>query len=209
MLEKAKTVAVCDSQPIVIQGIEALLSGRDDLCVIGGVTSLPCGMQMVLEHHPDLLLVDRRLGFHGVLDLVMTQLAGGSSVAVVWGDAWNEAEVMRLVNAGVKGVFRKTAALNTILDCFHTVLQGGTWVEQPAPELPQLLSRAALTPRQRQIVELVEEGMKNKDIAKALGICPGTVKIHLRHIFERTGLRGRYGLALSGLREKGLLSAPV
>jgi len=42
-----------------------------------------------------------------------------------------------------------------------------------------------------------------------MGIRPGTVKIHLKHIFEKTGIRGRYGLALSGLREKGLLSYPM
>src|SRR5450759_4765593 len=47
------------------------------------------------------------------------------------------------------------------------------------------------------------------DIAARLGIRPGTVKIHLKHIFEKTGIRGRYGLALSGLREKGLLSMPA
>jgi DNA-binding NarL/FixJ family response regulator len=53
-------------------------------------------------------------------------------------------------------------------------------------------------------MELVERGSRNKDIAIALGIQTGTVKIHLKHIFEKTGIRGRYGLALSGLKEKGL-----
>jgi DNA-binding NarL/FixJ family response regulator len=54
-------------------------------------------------------------------------------------------------------------------------------------------------------MELVERGMKNRDIGDALGIRTGTVKIHLKHIFEKTGIRGRYGLALSGLKEKGFL----
>jgi DNA-binding NarL/FixJ family response regulator len=58
-------------------------------------------------------------------------------------------------------------------------------------------------------MELVERGMKNKDIATSLGIRTGTVKIHLKHIFEKTGIRGRYGLALSGLKAKGLLSVTV
>jgi DNA-binding NarL/FixJ family response regulator len=59
------------------------------------------------------------------------------------------------------------------------------------------------------VVELVEQGLKNRDIGQNLGIRPGTVKIHLKHIFEKTGIRGRYGLALSGLKEKGLLSMPA
>jgi two-component system nitrate/nitrite response regulator NarL len=62
-----------------------------------------------------------------------------------------------------------------------------------------------LTARELQVMELVERGMKNRDIGDVLGIRTGTVKIHLKHIFEKTGIRGRYGLALSGLKEKGLL----
>jgi DNA-binding CsgD family transcriptional regulator len=54
------------------------------------------------------------------------------------------------------------------------------------------------------VLELVEQGMRNKEIARELGIRPGTVKIHLKHIFEKTGVRGRYGLALSGLRERAI-----
>ena len=59
------------------------------------------------------------------------------------------------------------------------------------------------------MLELVEQGFKNKDIAVDLGIRPGTVKIHLKHIFEKTGVRGRYGLALSGIKERGLVSVPA
>jgi two-component system nitrate/nitrite response regulator NarL len=58
-------------------------------------------------------------------------------------------------------------------------------------------------------VDLVERGMKNKEIGGELGIQTGTVKIHLKHIFEKTGIRGRYGLALSGLKQKGLVGATM
>ena len=66
--------------------------------------------------------------------------------------------------------------------------------------------RSELTAREHQVLELVEQGFKNKEIALELGIRPGTVKIHLKHIFEKTGVRGRYGLAINGLKEKGLVS---
>jgi DNA-binding NarL/FixJ family response regulator len=64
--------------------------------------------------------------------------------------------------------------------------------------------RSELTTREQQVLELVEQGLKNKEIALDLGIRPGTVKIHLKHIFEKTGVRGRYGLALNGLKQKGI-----
>jgi len=63
--------------------------------------------------------------------------------------------------------------------------------------------RTDLTPREHQVMELVEQGFKNREIAQELGIRPGTVKIHLKHIFEKTGVRGRYGLALNVWRERG------
>jgi DNA-binding NarL/FixJ family response regulator len=75
-----------------------------------------------------------------------------------------------------------------------------------APEQPVHTGRSALTARELQVMDLVERGMKNKDIAVALGIRTGTVKIHVKHIFEKTGIRGRYGLALSGLKQKGLMA---
>ena len=59
-----------------------------------------------------------------------------------------------------------------------------------------------LTPREMQVLELVEQGLKNREIAMELGIRSGTVKIHLKHIFEKTGVRGRYGLALNGIRHR-------
>ncbi len=123
-----------------------------------------------------------------------------------------EAEALRLMQAGAQGVIRKTATSSTVLSCLRTVATGTTWMEDSLLCDGQKVlrsSRSNLTPREHQVVELVEQGLKNKDIAVSMGIRPGTVKIHLKHIFEKTGIRGRYGLALSGLREKGLLSYPI
>jgi two-component system nitrate/nitrite response regulator NarL len=92
------------------------------------------------------------------------------------------------------------------------VASGGTWTDDFGPAEPERSVRfghSPLTSREIQVMELVERGMKNKDIGHALGIQTGTVKIHLKHIFEKTGIRGRYGLALSGLKEKGLLTVTM
>jgi two-component system nitrate/nitrite response regulator NarL len=66
-----------------------------------------------------------------------------------------------------------------------------------------------LTTREQQVVELVRQGFKTKKIAEDLGIGPGTVKIHLKHIFQKTGVRGRYGLALNGWREPRAKAIPA
>jgi DNA-binding NarL/FixJ family response regulator len=93
------------------------------------------------------------------------------------------------------------------------VTSGSTWLEDGIFGDTDRLSqprRSQLTPREVEIADLVEKGLRNRDIANNLGIRTGTVKIHLKHIFEKTGVRGRYGLALNGLREKGTIAlAPV
>jgi DNA-binding NarL/FixJ family response regulator len=117
---------------------------------------------------------------------------------------------LRLLQAGAAGVVHKTARLETLLECIRQVAGGSTWMEEEliaTPDRPVRTGRPVLTAREKQVMELVELGTKNKDIAIALGIRTGTVKIHLKHIFEKTGIRGRYGLALSGLKEKGLVAS--
>ena len=206
------TVAVCDTQPIVVQGMESLLANCGDLRMVGGVTSLICGMELVRELRPAVLIVDKAFGLAAVLDWI-TSIArshNGTSI-VIWGISMAEAEALRMIKTGAQGVIHKTASLQSILTCLRAVAAGSTWMEQALLREGEgsRLRSYALTPREQQIVELVEQGLKNKDIADNLGIRPGTVKIHLKHIFEKTGIRGRYGLALSGLREKGLLSYPT
>ena len=130
-----------------------------------------------------------------------------STAVVVWGASLTESEALRYLKVGAKGIVRKTADIGTILSCLDSVAEGATWMEDSLfreSTMSQRTNRLELTQREQQVLELVEQGLRNKEIAAELGIRPGTVKIHLKHIFEKTGVRGRYGLALSGLREKAI-----
>ncbi|MCC6861323.1 MAG: response regulator transcription factor [Bryobacterales bacterium] len=209
---RIKTVAVCDSQPVAVEGIRAILNPCPDLQLIGSSGSLLAGMEMVRAHPPSVLLIDKAFGLQPVMDWIAgLRMSGCRSAPVVWGMSLSEAEALRIMQAGAQGVMLKTTDLNGLLGCLRRVASGSHWMEAGIFQDWQALrcTRSSLTPREQQVVELVEQGMKNKEIARVLGICPGTVKIHLKHIFEKTGVRGRYGLALSGLREKGLLSLPA
>ena len=129
---------------------------------------------------------------------------------VIWGVSVTEAEALRFLQAGARGILRKTATIPMVVACLRTVAAGRTWMEDCVfrdAGRSERYPRSELTTREQQVLELVEQGFKNKEIAVDLGIRPGTVKIHLKHIFEKTGVRGRYGLALNGLKERGLVPA--
>jgi two-component system nitrate/nitrite response regulator NarL len=161
----------------------------------------------------DVVIVDKGLGLLRVIDLLQKLAATGSSVPViVWGSTIVESEALRLLQFGARGILLRTSEPGTLLTCLRAVTSGGAWMEDGifgasgkllTPRRPQL------TTRERQIAALVERGLRNRDIAGMLGIQPGTVKIHVKHIFEKTGVRGRYGLALSGLQRKGLIPTPA
>jgi DNA-binding NarL/FixJ family response regulator len=205
-----KMVVACESQPLMLEGLRTLLRDCADLKFAGGASSIAAGIEIVRAIRPAVVIIDKALGFQAIADWIAA-LKGSGTSAVVWGSGIGNAEALRFVQTGVRGVVQKNADLEAILTCLRTVSQGGNrmadTILQSHPRPAR--SRSNLTPREAQIVELVEKGLRNKEIATRLGIQTGTVKIHLKHIFEKTGCRGRYGLALSGLREKGQLVQAV
>jgi two-component system, NarL family, nitrate/nitrite response regulator NarL len=196
-----------------MEGLRSLLDSVEGLRVVAAETTLEDGLDAAEELQAGILVVDKAFGLNAVMEWLRTARAGKSRLAtVVWSVTLSEAEALRFLQAGAAGVVRKTAPLRELLACLQTVAFGGTWMEGnlvASAERPAQLGRSALTMREQQVMELIERGYKNKDIAVSLGIRTGTVKIHLKHIFEKTGIRGRYGLAISGLKAKGLLALPA
>jgi len=207
---REKTIAICDTQPITAQGLRNLLASSEDLELVEAMNSLEASAAFVRAHTPDIVVVDKGFGMRAVLDWIHDlKLTDAAPAITVWGVSMTEAEALRLLQAGARGIVRKTADLDSLLACLRTVASGRSWMEDCVfrdsarqPGCP----RSELTAREHQVLELVEQGFKNKEIALELGIRPGTVKIHLKHIFEKTGVRGRYGLAISGLKDKGIVS---
>jgi two-component system, NarL family, nitrate/nitrite response regulator NarL len=205
-----KTVVVCDTQPITAEGLRTLLAASADVEFLASLNTLEAATQLLTARPPDIVIVDKGFGMRVVLDWIHDlRLSDGAPAVTVWGVSMTEAEALRLLQAGAKGIVRKTADLVSILSCLRTVASGRSWMEDCVfrdSARQERYPRSELTPREHQVLEMVEQGFKNKEIALELGIRPGTVKIHLKHIFEKTGVRGRYGLAISGLKERGLVS---
>jgi DNA-binding NarL/FixJ family response regulator len=207
-----KTIVVCDTEPVAIAGIRVLLESCEDLLLVGAEESLVTGFEIVNRLTPAVVLLDKAFGIHTVMDWMRRlRMLQESTAPVVWGSNLTEAEALRLVQAGALGVVRKSAPVGDIFACIRSSASGQPWTQESLKRGPDRApgGKPNLTIRELQVLELVEQGMRNKDIAAKLGIRPGTVKIHLKHIFEKTGIHGRYGLAISYLKEKGLLSLPV
>jgi two-component system nitrate/nitrite response regulator NarL len=212
---EARTVCVCDTQPVTAEGVRTLLSDCGDLRFDQVTDSLSQAREILRNSRPAVLMVDKAFGIQMILEwLAGLRIAGPEDLTtrtaiVIWGASLTEAEALRFLQAGARGILRKTAGIPVVVACLRTVAAGRSWMEDCVfrdAGRGERYPRSELTSREQQVLELVEQGFKNKEIAQELGIRPGTVKIHLKHIFEKTGVRGRYGLALSGLKERGLVS---
>ena len=193
-----------------MEGLRSLMDSIDGPREVAVETQVEDAVNAVRELRPSLLLVDKSFGTCVIADWVRLLREAGNPVGViVWGSIMSESESLRFLQAGAAGVIRKSATLDDLAHCIRTVSSGGNWMERElvaSPGQPLHTGRSPLTARELQVMDLVERGFKNKEIADNLGIRTGTVKIHLKHIFEKTGIHGRYGLALSGLKHKGLLA---
>jgi len=207
------TVAICDTEPVAVEGLRSVLESAGGLRVVAAENCLAAGLDMALEIKPEIFVLDKGFGTQAVLGALRgLRMAETGIRTVVWGAAISDSEALRMLNAGASGVVRKTATLEIIVECLEAVASGTSWVEDgliPPADASVRSAHTPLTARELQVAELIERGLTNRDIGRELGIRTGTVKIHLKHIFEKTGVRGRYGLALSGLRAKGLVLAPV
>lgn len=215
MTPRKKIVSMCETQPLTVLGLEFLLASTNDL-EFGSAHNSPAEWMLnPAAERTDMLVIDKGLGTKVVLD-ALNQLPVEHGLTrstvpavVIWGMSITEAEALRFLQAGAKGILRKSADPVTVLSCLRCVALGRSWMQDSVfrdATAQDLQVRTDLTPREHQVMELVEQGYKNREIAGELGIRPGTVKIHLKHIFEKTGVRGRHGLALNGLRQKGVIS---
>lgn len=199
-------IALCETQPATAEGVRSVIEQAEGLQCAWAAPHLPLAIQLARQASVDVLLLDKHFGqqlvVRAIEDLANTCPA---TAIIVWGASITEAEALRFLQAGARGLLRKTASLATIEQCLRTVAGGGIWVDDAVqPSMPERKDTGLpqLTPRESQVLELVRQGLRNREIAAALGIRPGTVKIHLKHIFEKTGIHGRYSLALNLMTRK-------
>ncbi len=205
---KPGTVFACEAQPIVVEGLERVLATTEDLQFAGCASNPTEALRRIGESSPDIALIDQSQGMRSALQIVSSlRDVSATTQPVLWINEAAESEALRALQFGARGVLRKTLGVTSLLECLRAVLAGHVWIENGlTPHAAGYLtprSAPRLTPREREIVKLVCCGMKNKQIAENLQITAGTVKVHLMHVFEKTGVKDRFELAIHGRRMLG------
>ena len=198
------TVLLADDHPFMRAGVEAVL--RDTrYSLVETVNDGDAALAAVARLNPDICIFDVRMpGRDGVSALEAIRAGGDHRPVVLLTAELSDRALYAAVKAGVNGIVLKNGAEDSLIECLDKVLAGGKAidVEQMNRALDLAISGggadplARLAPRERQIAELVAQGMRNREIAERLAMSEGTVKVYLHGIYQKVGVENRTSLAL-------------
>lgn len=176
-----------------------ILSGSEGLELIHWCAKVDNLRGDLETHQPDVLLIDLTAD---VTFSVLSSLQSAMCEAriVLWVHAISTEMALQSMSLGVRGILRKTLPLETLTRCLNRVNEGELWFEKALTDSLMTARRYSLTRREGQLVSLLSQGLKNKEIATALHISEGTVKVYLSRLFQKLGVKDRFELALYGLK---------
>lgn len=208
------TLVLANDHPIFLEGLEDILRREPDFQVLARCLEGQAALRAVRELKPDVLILDLRMPkMDGLGVLREMQEEKLSTRVVVLTAALDEDEVLEAIRLGVQGVVLKEMAARLLVQCIRKVAAGEQWLEKRSVSLAleRLLKREAatreiaglLTSREIEIVRMVADGLRNREIADRLYINEGTVKVHLHNIYEKLKVNSRLQLTRYA-RDKGL-----
>lgn len=194
-------VLLVDDHPMIAAALEMLLR-ESDYELLGRARTVAEANKQVASLKPDLLLLDVNLPDGSGLDVLRKLTRSRSRPRVILLTAgMDESQLLTAADLDPEGMVSKTSDPGLLTECMDTVVCGQRWVDpEIAERTRQAEAKAAsappLTRRERELVELVRQGLRNRDIAAELGVTEGTVKVYLHAIFDKFHVDNRTELAL-------------
>jgi len=208
-------ILIADSHPIVREGLNTVLGSEPDMAIVGQAQDGVEALELVETTDPDVILMELKLPrMEGLV--VLRNLAARSRRAKVllFTGSEDREEFVEAMKLGCAGILMKTSAPELIAKSIRKVYEGEIWLDanttaavirqfaMPAETLgapgdgkpPR--GRAQLSQREREIIVLIAQGYKNKEIAEKMFITEQTVKNHLHNVFDKLGVSDRLELAL-------------
>ena len=207
-------ILVADDHAIFRDGLRKLLEGADDVTIIGEASNGNECVKMLAKLKPDILLLDLRMPEKdglGVLEEINFDSA--STSVIVLTAAEDDRDVVRAMRLGARGVVLKQSASDLLLKSIRKVNEGEIWLDnrmtsevidafKKSSEAGQRREKPLLSDREKEIVQLVAQGFRNREIGEKLFISEQTVKNHLHNIFDKLGVSDRLELALYAIHHR-------
>ena len=202
----ALRLVLADDHALVRQGMRALLSELPGVDVVGDTGDGREALQLIRDKKPDIALID--ISMPGLNGLEVAGRVGREQPAtrvIIVSMHSDDESVRRALVAGAAGYILKNSDRHELELALRTVARGDTWL---SPSLTKRVVKAftesaqgstegpleVLTPRQREVLQLVAEGHSNKEIANRLNVALKTVETHRNELMERLGIHGVAGL---------------
>lgn len=206
-------VVLADNQPLTLSGLRSAVADHADIQVLAECQSQERLMDAVRNHSPDVLLVSTEIlqENHGTLERLVTEMEPTRVIVLT---SRKDADFLEgALRSGARGIFQREWPIQQIPIAIRKVTSGGVWLEQTAAEkvLAEILNRpkaadqderkiAMITAREREVIGLICQGMRNKEIASQLHISTATVSHHLTSIFRKLEVEDRTSLVIYSVK---------
>ena len=186
-------VLCVDDHPIVREGLELIIGRQPDMEVVGSAATGEEALDEFARSRPDVTLMDLRLpGMTGLETIrAIRRLDSGARIAVLTMYHGDE-DIYRALQAGAAACVFKDTLSKDLIRVIREVYEGGSPL---LPDVKRLLdqraSKPALTAREIEIIALVAEGLRNREVGAQLGVSEETVGVHLRNIFSKLDVSDR------------------
>lgn len=202
------TVLIVDDHPLVRAGLGTLIGATQDLTVIAEASGGAQAVELVVEHHPDVVLMDLSMPLMSGVEATRRLLSARPGTPVVILTSFQDQDhVEDALRAGAIGYQLKDGEPALLLAAIRAAARGEApfdpraaraLLPTPVPAQRELLltPREILSAREEQVLRLITQGLPNKQIGARLGIAERTVKVHVGHLFRRIGVGDRTSAAM-------------
>jgi len=207
MTTETTSLLLVDDHPLLRKGLAQLMELEDDLAVVAEASNGESALELAEQHNPDIILLDLNMqGMDGLETLKALRETDIGSKIIMLTVSDNDEDVVRAITYGADGYLLKDMDPEDILAKVKEAIDGKMVISEKLTHVLAGAIRkgtnnrtsllAKLTSREHDILKQIAKGLSNKLIARELDISDGTVKVHVKHILKKLGLRSRVEAAI-------------
>ncbi|HZJ44394.1 MAG TPA: response regulator transcription factor [Pyrinomonadaceae bacterium] len=195
-----------EDHPVFREGLSTIIGSQPDMLLVAQASNAIEAVAEFRRHRPHITLMDLRLpGTNGIDTLISIRGEYPDARVIILTTADSDGEIQRALRAGASGYVLKSMPKNELLDVIRSVHSGRRYVPpQVAARLAEHLGEEDLTQRELEVLRLIRDGFRNKQIADRLAIAETTVNFHIKNLVEKLQANDRTHAVTIALR-RGLL----